>query len=338
MKGKMKKRYWLFKRGITYYLEDSENGKQTSLRTTDKREAEQLRDAKLDASRQPSLNLALAKAYFTAHDFKLVERTWAEVMENMALGTKDSTRERIDYAMKSQAFDRIRNIKLIETTTDDLFAVLNSGTVATIKYLRQLHNLALGYGWLPIPILAPKLWPKMKSKPKRAIHWEEHSRLIEAEKIKEWRLFLRLLWETGASQSDAASLSHENIDWKTRLLTYHRKKLQPNSQPARFRIGQKLEKVLRQLPAKGPFFLSVGEKSSSLRSSKFRHLCRKVGIHGATLHSYRYAWAERAKINGYPERWAQVALGHKSQAVHNAYAKGAEVFCPSLEEYEKRDI
>jgi hypothetical protein len=53
------------------------------------------------------------------------------------------------------------------------------------------------------------------------------------------------------------------------------------------------------------------------------------------LHSYRYAWAERAKTCGYPERFAQEALGHNSKAVHRAYAKKAKVKLPSLEEYEK---
>ena len=33
------------------------------------------------------------------------------------------------------------------------------------------------------------------------------------------------------------------------------------------------------------------------------------------------AWAERAKTCGYPERFAQAALGHNSKAVHRAYAK-----------------
>lgn len=47
------------------------------------------------------------------------------------------------------------------------------------------------------------------------------------------------------------------------------------------------------------------------------------GIKGVTLHSYRYAWAERAKVCGYPERFAQEALGHNSKAVHRAYAKRA---------------
>ena len=51
---------------------------------------------------------------------------------------------------------------------------------------------------------------------------------------------------------------------------------------------------------------------------------------------YRYAWAERAKVCGYPERFAQEALGHNSKAVHRAYAKKALMKLPSLEEYEQR--
>jgi integrase len=53
------------------------------------------------------------------------------------------------------------------------------------------------------------------------------------------------------------------------------------------------------------------------------------------LHSYRYAWAERARKAGYPERFAQEALGHNSKAVHRAYAKRAQVTLPSLEQYER---
>jgi integrase len=55
-----------------------------------------------------------------------------------------------------------------------------------------------------------------------------------------------------------------------------------------------------------------------------------------TLHCYRYAWAQRAKACGYPERYAQQALGHGSKAVHRAYAADAEVKVPALEDYEKQ--
>ena len=54
------------------------------------------------------------------------------------------------------------------------------------------------------------------------------------------------------------------------------------------------------------------------------------------MHSYRYAWAERAKTAGYPERFAQEALGHNSKAVHRAYARKAKVELLSLGEYERQ--
>jgi integrase len=59
---------------------------------------------------------------------------------------------------------------------------------------------------------------------------------------------------------------------------------------------------------------------------------------GVTLHSYRYAWAERARKAGYPERFAQEALGHNSKAVHRSYARRAQVTLPTLEEYERKII
>ena len=71
------------------------------------------------------------------------------------------------------------------------------------------------------------------------------------------------------------------------------------------------------------------------RATEFKQRCEGLGIKGITLHSYRYAWAERAKTCGYPERFAQLALGHNSKAVHRAYAKKAQVTLPPLEEYER---
>jgi hypothetical protein len=51
---------------------------------------------------------------------------------------------------------------------------------------------------------------------------------------------------------------------------------------------------------------------------------------------YRYAWAERAKVAGMPERFAQEALGHNSKTVHRAYANRALMRIPSLEDYERK--
>ena len=62
-------------------------------------------------------------------------------------------------------------------------------------------------------------------------------------------------------------------------------------------------------------------------------MCRPVA---SPPGSYRYAWAERALKCGYPERFAQQALGHNSKAVHHAYSKHAEVTVPSLDDWEKQ--
>ena len=84
-------------------------------------------------------------------------------------------------------------------------------------------------------------------------------------------------------------------------------------------------------------FPSLGKSTVGARAAEFRRRCRILKIEEISLHSYRYAWAERAKTVGYPERFAQEALGHKSKAVHRAYAKKAHVILPSLEEYERAD-
>ena len=41
----MKQRFWLFKRGSVFYLQDSETGKKDSLGTRDLKQAERLRTA-----------------------------------------------------------------------------------------------------------------------------------------------------------------------------------------------------------------------------------------------------------------------------------------------------
>jgi hypothetical protein len=61
-------------------------------------------------------------------------------------------------------------------------------------------------------------------------------------------------------------------------------------------------------------------------------------MQAVTLHRYRCAWAERAKTAGYPERFAQMALGHNSKAWARVYTKKAQVILPPLEDYEKKII
>jgi hypothetical protein len=58
----MKQRFWLFKRGSVFYLQDSKTGRKDSLGTRDPKQAERLRAAK--TKRRKSLCLvSLGKAY-----------------------------------------------------------------------------------------------------------------------------------------------------------------------------------------------------------------------------------------------------------------------------------
>ena len=85
----------------------------------------------------------------------------------------------------------------------------------------------------------------------------------------------------------------------------------------------------------GPLFFYLRKVPAKHRATEFHQRCEGLGIHGVSLHSYRYAWAERARGCGYPLRFAQEALGHNSKAVHAAYAAKAEVQVPSLDSWER---
>ena len=101
-------------------------------------------------------------------------------------------------------------------------------------------------------------------------------------------------------------------------------------------FGPAIEAVLRSRPAAGALFPKLALVKEKHRAKEFKRRCVGLGITGVSLHSYRYAWAERAKQCGYPERFAQEALGHNSKAVHRAYARKAKVRLPSLESYEEQ--
>jgi len=334
----MKTRYRLIRRGIRgglYYCVDTNTGKRTSLGVSDEDEAHQIIEARNNSERQPALNLQIARSYLMASDAAWMQRTWRDVMEQIQVHGKESSKDRYRRALKCRAFDRLRSKKLLETNAEDFLAVLNEGKVSVAHYLRRIHNFALGIGWLALPVLAPRLWPKPQTKSKRALTQAEHGRILDAEKNPERNLFYQLLWEIGASQSDAAALTHENIDWPTQTLTYFRMK---TGEQAQLVISKRLAAILNQLPTVGPLFPSITKTNANSRAAEFCRRCRLLSIKGVSLHSYRYAWAERAKCAGYPERFAQAALGHNSKAVHRAYAKRALVKIPSLEDYEERTI
>ncbi len=327
----MTDRYRLVRRGNRYYAVHRQTRERESLGTSSRHTAEKVLAARNESARCASLNLAMGRAYLAAHDPALIDRQWSQVIEEFCQRGKEHTKARRQRAFLSPQFQALRTKRLVETTADDLHTVLRAGGSSTNHFLRCLHNLALGFGWLPAPIIPQKLWPLPLRKSRRGITLDEHTKILQSEKNEERRLYYELLWEIGAAQTDAAILTAENIDWKNEVLTYQRKK---TGEWASIRIGPRLRQLLVRLPSVGSLFPRQAKIRESARSAEFCRRCRVTGVKGVSLHSYRYAWAERAKSLGYPVRWAQNALGHNSRAVHLAYARAVVAICPSLESYE----
>ncbi len=311
-----------------FLIEDTRTGLQKSLKTSDRREAEKLLAAKNQAQENPALNIALAKAYISQSNPLMATRTWQDAMSELSSHGAEDSQARYAREFKSSAYAIIRNKPIIETTSDDLKAVLKRGGAATNTFLRPLHNLVVGNQWVSMPILTSKQWPESSKKPKRGITTEEQGKILAAEQNEERRNYYELLWLVGAAQTDGAMLTAENIDWNNHVLSYKRRKTRVW---AHLRIGESLEELLKRLPQQGFLFPKISQSNPSARAAEFCRRRRLLGLEGISLHSYRYGWAERAYASGYDERYAKAALGHKSSAVHHVYAKSAIVVCPPLE-------
>jgi integrase len=321
-----------------FYIENKITGKQSTLKTRDRAEAQRLVQAHNDAYNQSIFNLALARVYLTGADPELVTRTWQDVMNHIVRRRGGETRRRWTVAIHDKNFDCIRELAVAETRPEHFDQVLTDGKVSTNVYLRRIHNYALGMEWLLKSVLPKLLWPRPAYRKKRAIKYDEHLAILAREGNPERRDFYDLLWHTGASQGDAADLLGENINWAAKTISYSRKKLagREGIQPALIRFGNEVAAILQRRPKSGPLFPYLRSVRPGDRATEFKQRCDGLGIEGISLHSYRYAWAERALKCGYPERFAQQALGHNSKAVHHAYSKNAEVIVPSLEDWEFR--
>ena len=334
MKENMKQRYSVFLRpwGVFYY-EDHLTGKQATLKTRDKDEAFRLVAAKNEHQEAPAFSLHLARVYWKAGDPTGATRTWQNVMDEIPKLKTGETHHRWLTAIKDTAFDSVRNLVVLETQAEHFLQVLEAGSVSTNIYLRRVHNFALDMNWLPWPVLPKKRWPAIKFKEKRGITLAEHQAIVARELNPERKAFYQLAWHLGAAQSDLAFLEAENVDWENHVISYARKK---TGSIAIMRFDEDVAEILRDLPGNGPLFPYLRSVRAGDRATEFKQRCVGLKIKGVTLHSYRYAWAERAKTAGYPERFAMEHLGQNSKAVHRAYSRKAKVELPSLGEYERQ--
>lgn len=343
----MRKRFgkFLSKKSGYWYWQDNDSRKsgkllQGTLGTKDEVEAERLLHARNEAHYQPSaINIQMARAYLSGSDPKLSSRTWQEVMEQLVALKKSETHRRWSVAIKDKNFDTIRKVSVLETRADHFLKVLSDGKTSSNVYLRRIHNFALAMDWLLRAVLPKPNWPKVIYKPKRGITAEEHLLIIGRELNSERKAFYQLCWHLGGSQTDIACLDAEDVNWNDRTICYDRKKLENRQdtgiKPPLIRFGKEVADILGPLPTKGALFPYLRTVRAGDRATEFKQRCDGLKIKGISLHSYRYAWAERARRAGYPLRFAEEALGHNSKAVHRAYARKAEVCVPCLDDWEK---
>lgn len=149
-------------RGDGYYCKDTLTGARPSLETRDRKEAERLVRHKNEALKNPHINRKIGMAYLSACDPSLVTRTWDDVQQDILRDKTGPNLRRWDIANRDVAFDLIRKKVVVATLPEDFVAVLRAGTVSTNVYLRRIQNHALDMGWLPVPVLPKKKFPKFK--------------------------------------------------------------------------------------------------------------------------------------------------------------------------------
>ncbi len=333
----MKNRYRIYIRdkysgGEVWWCQNNESGKRESLHTKDEAEARSLLAIRNQPHQSAAFHLQSARTHLSESKSKGANRTWQMVMDAIVNSKHGSTKIRWERAIKCKSFNHIRNLVVFESDSEDFLKVLADGKVSTNMYLRRLHNYAMDMNWLLAPVIAKRAWPKVVYGEKRSITSAEHQKIVEREKNPERRAYYEACWHVGGSQTDVANLRAEDIDWQNRTISFSRKKTGQNS---KLSFGVELENILRTRPTEGKLFPYLATVREADRATEFRQRCTGLGISGVTLHSYRYSWAERAKAAGYPERYAQVALGHGSKAISRAYAKNGDVQLPSLEQYER---
>ena len=342
----MKERLKLFRRswGI-YYWVDTETGRQGSLRTRNRLDAERLLQTMRETVRVPDqVNLAMAQLHLQAANPDLDKRTWNELFgEWIGQGIAKSTRERRLRTVERPWMRQLGRYRLTDPEAGEWILKHLKGNYAK-EVIRGLQRLGISLGWMISPTV-PDIHLKVRKRDRkvtRAITFKEHQAICAFERDsfgrpnarlgQERANYYQMLWYTGAAQTDGSNLQSDNVDWDRMRLVFHRQK---TGEKCILGIGEEFEAFLRLLPAEGFLFPKIAEMNSGSRSSEFCRRRKLLEFEGISLHSYRYSWAERAAVVGMPLRWAQAALGHSSRAVALAYARKAEIACPLPEDYRE---
>jgi biotin carboxylase len=100
----MKKAYRMFNHHGMFYIQNNATGKQTSLGTKNKEQAQKLFQVHNQIDQSAIINLEIGKLYIRAADPKMANRTWRVAMDELSLHGIEATQNRCKRAMQSKAF------------------------------------------------------------------------------------------------------------------------------------------------------------------------------------------------------------------------------------------
>ncbi len=341
-------RYRTFQRkNGMFFSFDKITTRQASLKTKDEETAKRLLEALNESVRNPMINRRMGQVYLSAADPQLIKRTWRDVVEKYRTSRtlKESTLDRLVRAEAAKPMQKLLGRIVIETTSEELLAVLKSGGVSVNVYLRRWHNFAQQMDWLPKAIVPIALWPAPEYEEKRAITLEEHRILVNYVEREEWKDYLEVLWWTGGAQADIACLKRDRMNIFSRTLSFKREKLQKKRKSSNrpkglthLTMGQTLFQILERRFELNEFaFPYLSGINTKNRSTYFRRFCDRAGVpEDVTLHCYRYSICERMAAIGFNERYAKALVGHASSQIHADYARNAQIIIPSLEDEEQK--
>jgi hypothetical protein len=86
----------------------------------------------------------MARAYLSACDPSLTQRTWETVIAEFCSHGQEQTQALRRRRTKNKAFDLIRQKRVLETTSDDFLKILRSSGVMVAACLHSIHNFAVG--------------------------------------------------------------------------------------------------------------------------------------------------------------------------------------------------
>jgi integrase len=175
------------------------------------------------------------------------------------------------------------------------------------------------------PLAGTKAPPKPSRGADALVTPEEHARLCQAA-TPTFRLFLQVLWGTGARPGEVAAFSAENFDAPTRTVRLKEHKTAHKGKSRTIYLTPEVADLLSDLAKRhptGPLLRTVHGKAwgPSVIVRAMIATRKKAGISRAICYGYRHSYATDALANGVPDAQVAELLGHSGTTMlHRHYA------------------